>query len=311
MGKTSKLPQSTLEKILKLFDSGKYSRQELADKFGYHYVTITRYLSKHRGTERDARNRINTKEVQKLLQEGYTRAELAEKFECSNTAILFHASGAGKKQPVTPEMIEQIRTYLKSGQYNRKEVADKMNIAMSDVYKYAKGIKVINRIPTARTKEIDELYKSGYSIAALSRKFGYTCPTISRYISQPRPYKNTKTSEKTIQTIRELFISDPHITNSEIAEKCGVGLNLVGRHTKDLRIDRVPPKKLRAEDIQKIFKLYKTGHYTHKDLALLFNVSTITISRYLSEGNIKKPTVENRSSVKPNRRVPIQARDDS
>lgn len=192
-----KLTAEEKQEIIEHIKSGKYTKQELAYKYGVSLPTIwtnTRGI-KQRKSKYSPLTPEDKKEIRRLLKTGkYAREEVARLFNTKTSVVYNYTKDITDIKRIntlklSKEDIKQIREHLLSLKYSRMELAKIYDVSFEAILYHSRDIKdVKNKIKKVCPKEIEKIVKlykgGGHTHKSLGKMFNLHFRTISRYIKQ-------------------------------------------------------------------------------------------------------------------------------
>lgn len=160
-----------------------------------------------------------------------------------------------------------------------------------------KNKKLTKQQRTRRNDKIKELYATGnYTYEMLGKIYYMTRGGIGLILSGVIPEKTQGMSirrfnkSKRDELAAEMFI-EGNTPKSVIALEVGIGLgslNSLISHNKLTKVRKKKPnfnlginRKINNDEVKELKRMFNTGQYNKKELAIKFGVHPITISNYL------------------------------
>lgn len=171
------------ERACDAYYSNGYSIIEIAEKLNIPNTMAYNYCAK---PKRSFITPEVVDEVIKLKNHGYNNATIAKSTGISRTSVRRITRGKRKYDSITQDQITDDILALRVKNYSISQIAKKLGITKGKVYYRIKKAFNIPKPPQkVQQKEIDHmifLYKSGFSIAEISRKLNRSYNTVRKYV---------------------------------------------------------------------------------------------------------------------------------
>ena len=310
------------EKILKLYNS-KVGTEEIAKALNISLPTMYRYIrelreeGKFKGIKKKEERKEKTLE---LYNQGIEVKEIAKRLNVTVETINTYI-----KELEEEGRVEKRKTLRKTSKkeenkekilelYNQgleiKEIAKRLNISDTTIYKYIKELKEEGRIQKRKTlakKDINkeetlELYNSKMKVKEIAKKLNVSVVTIRTYIKELKEEGKVQNNGKEERKEEALELYNQGLEIKEIAKRLNVTAVTINTYIKELieegRIQERKDLKQRKKEEKKeeVLRLYKQGIET-KEIAKKLNLADSTIHRYIRELE-EEGRVEERKSVR-------------
>ena len=310
------------EKILKLYNS-KAGTEEIAKALNISLPTIYRYIrelreeGKFQGIKKKEERKEKTLE---LYNQGIEVKEIAKRLNVTVETINTYI-----KEIEEEGRVEKRKTLRKTSKkeenkekilelYNQgleiKEIAKRLNISDTTIYKYIKELKEEGRIQKRKTlakKDINkeetlELYNSKMKVKEIAKKLNVSVVTIRTYIKELKEEGKVQNNGKEERKEEALELYNQGLEIKEIAKRLNVTSVTINTYIKELieegRIQERKNLKQRKKEEKKeeVLRLCKQGIKT-KEIAKKLNLADSTIHRYIRELE-EEGRVEERKSVR-------------
>ena len=171
--------------IAKLYRSGNYTRQELADKFDLSYNYICQIISLTLHISSDKYLYIKDTKINDMINEGKTNTEIRQGLNVLKTTLspMFYKQNYQDKNK---ERNDKIFELYQTGNYKQIKLCEMFNLSRGQISKIILKYENINK--KERDTKIFELYQTGdYTQTELGDMFNLTTRAISYIIKK---YKN-------------------------------------------------------------------------------------------------------------------------
>lgn len=184
-----------------------------------------------------------------------------------------------RKSESVEQYNERVSKLYYSEGYHIKEIADKLQIDILEVYNYvSNGYKITTE---AEREEMIHLYNQGYSYTAIGKIFNRSHSCVKDRIERPAKFNHgdkNKLTEEQLKKMKDMVNSGKNM--EEIAREIGISVRSVAYRLRHTNMRKTYTNVSKAE-LNKFIRLHKKGK-THKQIAELCNRSRSTISRHLS-----------------------------
>ena len=311
------------EKILKLYNS-KAGTEEIAKALNISLPTMYRYIrelreeGKFQGIKKKEERKEKTLE---LYNQGIEVKEIAKRLNVTVETINTYI-----KELEEEGRVEKRKTLRKTSKkeenkekilelYNQgleiKEIAKRLNISDTTIYKYIKELKEEGRIQKRKTlakKDINKeetlgLYNSKMKVKEIAKKLNVSVVTIRTYIKELKEEGKVQNNGKEERKEEALELYNQGLEIKEIAKRLNVTSVTINTYIKELieegRIQERKNLKQRKKEEKKeeVLRLCKQGIKT-KEIAKKLNLADSTIHRYIKE--IEEERVKRRKTLRKN-----------
>ena len=310
------------EKILKLYNS-KAGTEEIAKALNISLPTMYRYIrelreeGKFQGIKKKEERKEKTLE---LYNQGIEVKEIAKRLNVTVETINTYI-----KELEEEGRVEKRKTLRKTSKkeenkekilelYNQgleiKEIAKRLNISDTTIYKYIKELKEEGRIQKRKTlakKDINkeetlELYNSKMKVKEIAKKLNVSVVTIRTYIKELKEEGKVQNNGKEERKEEALELYNQGLEIKEISKRLNVTAVTINTYIKELieegRIEE--RKNLKQRKKEEVLRLYNQGIET-KEIAKKLNLAYSTIHRYIRELE-EEGSIQRRKNLKQRKR---------
>lgn len=184
-----------------------------------------------------------------------------------------------KKKETIKECNERLCKMYYSDGYHIKEIANKLDIDIIEVYNHITGS---NFTTTEEREEMIRLYNAGVSYKDIAEKFGKSVTCVKERIKSPTKIicgnDDEILSDKQIKKMKKMAIKG--YSAEDIAKEIGISENSVLYRMSHTDIDHKVYRNLSSSEINKVVRLYKNGK-SYKEIAKACKKSDIVIIKIL------------------------------
>ena len=184
-----------------------------------------------------------------------------------------------KKKETIKECNERLCKMYYSDGYHIKEIANKLDIDIIEVYNHITGS---NFTTTEEREEMIRLYDAGVSYRDIAEKFGKSITCVKERIKSPAKIicgnDDEILSDKQIKKMKKMAIKG--YSAEDIAKEIGISENSVLYRMSHTDIDHKVYRNLSSSEIDKVVRLYKNGK-SYKEIAKACKKSDIVIIKIL------------------------------
>lgn len=185
-----------------------------------------------------------------------------------------------KRNETTEAYNKRISKMYYSSGYHIREIAEKFDIDIIEVYNYITGSYITTN---AEREEMIKLYNSGVSYKEIAEKFGKSVTCVKERIKSPAKIvcgnDEELLSDKQIKKMRNMAIKG--YSAKDIANEIGVSENSILYRMSHTDLGCKIHRSLSASEIDKIIRLYENGK-SYEQIAKACKRSDIVVIKVLN-----------------------------